>query len=170
MGKSCKPKCVLMVCVDNVSRSPIAEAVFHDTVCKLGLQNEWRVDSAAIEGWNLGAKPDSRALRVLKYHNIEYLGCARRLVVDDFDKFDYIFGMDQSNMASLKLLMPHYSNATLLLLSDFLFGFKPNNRAIEDPYYDIGEAPFEKIFEQCSYACSNFLKQARRNEIAIERQ
>ncbi|XP_034486729.1 low molecular weight phosphotyrosine protein phosphatase 2-like isoform X2 [Drosophila innubila] len=163
MGKSSKPKSVLMVCVDNISRSPIAEAVLHDAICKLGLQNEWRVDSAAIEGWNLGAKPDPRALSVLRHHNIEYYSCARRLVLDDFDKFDYILGMDQSNMASLKLLMPHYSNATLLLLSDFLFGFEPNHRAIEDPYY----APFEKIFEQCSYACSSFLKQARRNQIVI---
>lgn len=167
MGKSREPKYVLMVCVDNISRSPIAEAVLHDVICKLGLQNEWKVDSAAIEGWNLGAKPDPRALKVLRQHNIKDYSCARRLVVDDFEKFDYILGMDQSNMASLKLLMPHYSNAKLLLLSDFLFGFKPNNQAIEDPYYDMGEAPFEKIFEQCSYACSNFLRQARQNEIVI---
>lgn len=121
--------------VDNISRSPIAEAVLHDAIYKLGLQNEWRVDSAAIEGWNLGARPDPRALSVLRHHNIEYCSRARRLDLDDFEKFDYILGMDQSNMASLKLLMPHYSNATLLLLSDFLFGFDPNNRAIEDPYY-----------------------------------
>ncbi|KAH8360123.1 hypothetical protein KR093_010869, partial [Drosophila rubida] len=148
----------------NISRSAMAEAVLGDIIRKSGLQSEWQVDSAAIEGWHLGEKPDPRALNVLGHHKIKYNACARRLDIDDFEKFDYILGMDQSNMASLKLLKPHHSNSKLLLLSDFLFGFQ-TNRVIEDPYYDIGEASFEKIYEQCNYACSNFLKQARHNEI-----
>ncbi|XP_060650017.1 low molecular weight phosphotyrosine protein phosphatase 2 [Drosophila nasuta] len=160
-------KNVLMVCTDNISRSPIAEAVLRDVISKEGLQEEWQVDSAAIEGWHLGEKPDPRALSVLGHHKIKYNDCARRLDIDDFEKFDYILGMDPSNMASLRLLKPHYSNSKLLLLSDFLFGFKTNNRCIEDPYYEIGEDSFEKIYDQCQFACSNFLKQARHNQIII---
>ncbi|KAH8407052.1 hypothetical protein KR222_004953, partial [Zaprionus bogoriensis] len=149
----------------NVCRSPIAEAVMRDAIHRMGLENEWSVDSAAIESWNLGAKPDPRALEVLSHHRLQYSSCARLLTPEDYEKFDYIFGMDQSNMASLRQLEPYYSNAKLLLLSDFLFGLKPNYRAIEDPYYDMGQAPFEKIFDQCDYACNNFLNQARLNEI-----
>ncbi|KAH8310987.1 hypothetical protein KR044_003770, partial [Drosophila immigrans] len=167
----------------NISRSPIAEAVLRDVIQKTGLQNEWHVDSAAIEGWHLGESPDPRALSVLDRHKIKYTDCARRLDIDDFEKFDYILGMDMSNMASLKLLKPQDSKSKLLLLSDFLFGFQMDNRSIDDPYYvnkshlhgylienniflqEIGEASFEKIYAQCIYACSNFLKQARHNQI-----
>ncbi|ALC46798.1 primo-2, partial [Drosophila busckii] len=149
----------------NIYRSPIAEAVMRKSFAKLGLQNHWHVDSAAIESWHLGDKPDPRALGVLSKHGIEYQNCARLLVSDDFKKFDYIFGMDQSDMASLRQLIPSYSNTKLLLLSDFLFTLQPRERLIEDPHYNMGEAPFEKIFDQCSHACLNFLKQARLNEI-----
>ncbi|EDV90684.1 low molecular weight phosphotyrosine protein phosphatase 2 [Drosophila grimshawi] len=163
--KSQKPKYILMVCVDNICRSPVAEAVMRAVIAQNGLQYEWHVDSAAIEAWHVGAPPDPRVLSVLGQHKIVYNGCARRLVADDFQKFDYIFGMDHSNMASLRLLEPHYAKANLLLLGDFLFGLKPTERIIDDPYYLMGEEPFEKIFKQCSCACSNFLKQARSGEI-----
>ncbi|XP_064550414.1 low molecular weight phosphotyrosine protein phosphatase 2-like [Drosophila montana] len=164
-NKARKTKYVLMVCVDNICRSPIAEAVLRDIIVKDNLHSNWRVDSAAIEAWHLGARPDDRALSVLRQHNINYHSCARRLTPEDFEKFDYILGMDQSILASLKLLQPYYAKSQLLMLGDFLFGLKPNERIIEDPYYEMGEEPFQKIYEQCAHACGNFLKQARHDEI-----
>lgn len=120
---------------DNVCRSPIAEAVMRDVIRKLNLQNEWYVDSAAIETWNLGAKPDTRAVRVLSQHHLNTSCCARRVTPDDFEKFDFIIGMDQSNMASLKQMQPHCTNAKLLLLGNFLNESKTDIREIQDPYY-----------------------------------
>lgn len=102
---------------------------------RLNLHNDWFVDSAAIESWNIGATPDSRVMRVLGRHSLNTTCCARRIIMDDFEKFDYIIGMDQSNMASLRLLKPHCSKAKLLLLSDFLFGSQSDIREIQDPYY-----------------------------------
>lgn len=121
--------------LDNICRSPIAEAVLHAAIVKDGLQAEWHVDSAAIEAWHLGAPPDERALRVLQKNKIEYHNRARRLKREDFEKFDFIVGMDQSIMASLRLLEPHYAKAKLLMLGDFMFGLKPSERIIDDPYY-----------------------------------
>lgn len=106
-----------------------------DVIKKFNLQSEWFVDSAAIETWNLGAKPDTRAVRVLSQHHLNTSSSARRVTPDDFEKFDYIFGMDQSNMASLRQMKPHCAKAKLLLLSNFLNESKTDMREIQDPYY-----------------------------------
>ncbi|KAH8295426.1 hypothetical protein KR018_011016 [Drosophila ironensis] len=163
MGKRSQRSSVLMVCVGNICRSPIAEAVMRDVIAGAGLQREWHVDSAGLEGWHSGCRPDERALHVLAQHNIESHHCARVLASEDFQKFDYIFGMDRSNMAALRRMAPSYSTAKVLLLGDF--GLKPDERILEDPYYEMGVAAFEKIYQQCSVACTNFLKQARMNQI-----
>ncbi|XP_017001396.2 low molecular weight phosphotyrosine protein phosphatase 2 [Drosophila takahashii] len=163
MGKRSQRTSVLMVCVGNHCRSPIAEAVMRDVIEGAGLQGEWHVESAGIEGWHCGCRPDERVLNVLARHNIEYYSIARVLTPEDFLKFDYIFGMDRSNLAALKRMAPDYAKAKVLLLGDF--GLKPDERIIEDPYYNIGEAPFETIYQQCKIACQNFLKQARLKQI-----
>ncbi|XP_016959806.1 low molecular weight phosphotyrosine protein phosphatase 2 [Drosophila biarmipes] len=163
MGKRSQRSSVLMVCVGNLCRSPIAEAVMRDVVARAGLQGEWHVESAGIEGWHCGCRPDERALKVLARNNIKYCGHARVLTPEDFLEFDYIFGMDRSNLAALKQMAPDFATAKVLLLGDF--GLKPDERIIEDPYYDIGEASFEKIYQQCNTACQNFLRQARLKQI-----
>lgn len=119
--------------VGNICRSPIAEAVMGEVILRAGLQKEWHVESAAIEGWHSGCPPDERALSVLSKHNIYYTGHARVLTSDDFMKFDYIFGMDRSNLAALKRIAPSCGTAKVLLLGDF--GLKPDERIIEDPFY-----------------------------------
>lgn len=117
----------------NICRSPIAEAVMRDVIGREGLQKEWHVESAGIEGWHSGCPPDERALKVLARHNITYHKCARVVNSDDFFKFDYIFAMDRSNLAALKRITPSYGTAKMFLLGDF--GLKPDERIIEDPYY-----------------------------------
>ncbi|KAH8337358.1 hypothetical protein KR059_008302 [Drosophila kikkawai] len=163
MGKRSQKNSVLMVCVGNICRSPIAEAVMGEVIVKAGLQKEWHVESAAIEGWHSGSMPDERALSVLAKHNISYIGYARVLTTDDFKKFDYIFGKDRSNLAALKRMAPDNAKAKVLLLGNF--GLKPDDRIIEDPYYSVGEEPFEKIYQKCSIACQKFLEQARMEQI-----
>nr|XP_017103086.2 low molecular weight phosphotyrosine protein phosphatase 2 isoform X1 [Drosophila bipectinata] len=163
MGKKSEKYNVLMVCVGNICRSPIAEAVMRDVISREGVQKEWHVESAGIEGWHSGCLPDERALKVLARHNIKYHNCARVVNIDDFFKFDYIFGMDRSNLAALKRIAPSYGTARVFLLGDF--GLKPDERIIEDPYYSLGEEPFEKIYQKCVVACESFLKQARQNDI-----
>ncbi|EDX13034.1 low molecular weight phosphotyrosine protein phosphatase 2 isoform X1 [Drosophila simulans] len=163
MGKRSQKSSVLMVCVGNLCRSPIAEAVMRDVVTRAGLQGEWHVESAGIEDWHSGRRPDERALNVLARHNIDYHGKARVLAPEDFFEFDYIFAMDLSNLAALRRMAPKGTTAKLLILGNF--GLKPDERIIEDPYYDISEAPFEQIYRQCSIACKNFLKQALLKQI-----
>lgn len=104
-----------------------------DVVARAGLQGEWHVESAGIEDWHSGHRPDERALNVLARHNIEYNGKARVLAPEDFLEFDYIFAMDLSNLAALRRMAPKGTTAKLLILGNF--GLKPDERIIEDPYY-----------------------------------
>lgn len=117
----------------NICRSPIAEGVFQETIDKAGLSGSWEVDSAAIGGWHVGNSPDHRALSTMKKHGIKYTNRARQITKQDFNDFDYIFGMDTENMADLKRLAPKGSKAKCLMLGDF--GLDKNDRIIEDPYY-----------------------------------
>lgn len=145
---------VLFICLGNICRSPIAEAVFRKLLKEKGLLDKWLVDSAAIGSWHVGSKPDSRAISVLKQNNIETNHRARQIEESDFHKFEFIFGMDEENMSDLKRLAPPDSKAKLQLLGSF----DPHGELkIKDPYYTKGEKAFHTTFEHCTRACESFL-------------
>ncbi|XP_022906018.1 low molecular weight phosphotyrosine protein phosphatase-like [Onthophagus taurus] len=149
-------KKVLFICLGNICRSPIAEAVFAHLIKQRNLENAWSCDSAALGGWHEGNPPDHRARKVLSNHKIPYNGVARQIFSEDYNDFDFILGMDENNISSLKGDAPQNCKAKILLLGDF----DPNGeRIIRDPYYDDGIEGFEKCFEQCVRSCNGFLDQ-----------
>ncbi|XP_047507352.1 low molecular weight phosphotyrosine protein phosphatase-like [Pieris napi] len=155
-------KKALFICLGNICRSPIAEGVFQKTVNDLNKGSEWEIDSAAIGGWHVGNPPDWRALDTLKKHNVPYNNHARQLIKEDFNKYDYIFGMDDENMKSLNSKAPQGCRAKLLLFGSF---DPEGDRIIRDPYYDSDSAGFEKCYQQ-SIRCSNgFLEQLERGNV-----
>lgn len=153
-------KKALFVCLGNICRSPIADAVFLHILKEKGLESKWVVDSAGIGGWHAGSPPDRRAKQILKNHNIEYNGRARQIEDSDFYEFDYIFGMDENNISNLKDQKPANSKAEILLLGDF---DPEGDRIIRDPYYDRGSEGFEKCYQQCVRCCKAFLDQLEKN-------
>lgn len=123
------------------------------------LEDKWEVDSAALGPWHSGNSPDPRAMSTLKKHNVTYSHRARQVVKvvcraltstgfkslllpldvclfqitkDDFEQFDYIFGMDDENMSALNQKAPKNSKAELHLLGSF---DPKGDRIIRDPYY-----------------------------------
>ncbi|XP_065362161.1 low molecular weight phosphotyrosine protein phosphatase 2-like [Calliphora vicina] len=150
-------KKILMVCMGNICRSPIAEAVMAKAIQQSNVAAEdWFVDSAALVGYHSGSLPDERALSVLESHGITYNKEARVIKQEDFKEFDYIFGMDSGNVAELKKISPLGTKAKILLLGEF--GLNEDDKIIHDPYYFIGEAPFEIVYQQCKLACEAFLQ------------
>ncbi|KMQ91272.1 low molecular weight phosphotyrosine protein phosphatase [Lasius niger] len=148
-------KRVLMICLGNICRSPIAEAVFEKEMSQRGLKNQWEVESAAMIGYHTGKVPDHRALSTLKENGItNYSHRARQITEDDFDKFDWIFGMDNDNIQDLNGLKPTESQAKVELLGSY----DPSGEVIiRDPYYDAGSAGFQKVYEQCLRSVTAFL-------------
>ncbi|CAL1285484.1 unnamed protein product [Larinioides sclopetarius] len=147
-------KSALFVCLGNICRSPMAEAVFSHLVKERNLTDKWLIDSAAISDYHTGDSPDSRAHSVMEGHSIHMNHKARPLVANDFRKFDFIFGMDESNIRDIKRQAPKNCKAKILLLGDY----DPEGPCIiQDPYYGVGDEGFEKVYEQCMHCCKAFL-------------
>ncbi|XP_013391831.1 low molecular weight phosphotyrosine protein phosphatase-like isoform X2 [Lingula anatina] len=149
-------KSVLFVCLGNICRSPIAEAVFRDEVMFKGLEDQWLIDSCGIGHWHIGEKPDKRARECLKQHKLETHHRGRQLENADFSKFQYILGMDENNIKEIKKKMPKDSTATVKLLGEY----DPEKQLIiVDPYYG-GEDGFERVYQQVLRCCKAFLEEA----------
>ncbi|XP_069462157.1 low molecular weight phosphotyrosine protein phosphatase isoform X2 [Ambystoma mexicanum] len=104
-------KSVLFVCLGNICRSPIAEAVFRNLVVEKGLTNQWMIDSGAVSDWNVGSSPDARALSCLRRHGLETTHKAQQVTKDDFLSYDYMLCMDESNLRErMKILKQSTSN------------------------------------------------------------
>jgi protein-tyrosine phosphatase len=140
-------KSVLMVCLGNICRSPLAEAALRDA--SLREEVDVIVDSAGTGDWHAGDPPDHRAQDVaLRLGGLDISGyTARQVRTRDFQDFDYVLALDKSNLAHLRVLMPAGSPARLSLLLDYL----------PDPYYGdlVG---FEACWRQVQAASEAFLK------------
>lgn len=115
----------------NTCRSPIAEAVFIELVKRAGCQRDWEIDSAAIEAWHVGNRPNPRAVAIMDKYYLAYDNRARQITNEDFYRFDYILGMDDYNVEDINEIRPDDAKAQVFLLGDF---DPQGDRIIRDPY------------------------------------
>jgi len=135
---------ILMVCLGNICRSPMAEGIMKAKIEKYKLNAE--VDSAGFEPFHEGDAPDFRAVRIMKQHGIDISGQRSRLFrASDFSVFDRIFVMDSMNYNDVKSKAKHADNMQKV---DYIlnFSYPGTNKAVPDPYYG-GEQGFEKTYQ-----------------------
>ena len=135
---------ILMVCLGNICRSPMAEGILRDKASKLSCDIE--VDSAGTAAYHIGEAPDSRMIETAmsKGINISDLR-ARQFCVNDFDVFDKIYAMDVSNLSNMQQLARNKSDLNKL---DLLLNCKDSflNKSVPDPYYG-GEDGFFNVYD-----------------------
>lgn len=138
---------VLMVCLGNICRSPLAHGILQDMIIKEGLN--WEVDSCGTSGFHNGELPDIRSIEVAREHDIDITDQrSRQLTAKDTRDFDLLIAMDQSNFNNIKkLAQPSDHHKIKLILN---YSFPDQNRRVPDPYYEGGfESVYQMIFEAC---------------------
>lgn len=128
---------VIFVCLGNICRSPMADAVFQQMVKEAGLADEIMVDSAGTSRYHIGEQAHRGTLKVLEKHDISYLGRARQLTAEDLELFDYVLAMDQSNLSDIQAMVKQQNENAVIQL--FLQQAYDNNQVdvleVPDPYY-----------------------------------
>ncbi len=135
---------ILMVCLGNICRSPIADGLLRKKVEEHSLDIE--VDSAGTSAHHIGKKPDERMRKTAKSFGtpIDFIR-ARQFTIEDFDAFDIIYAMDQSNYNNIITLAKNDADKAKVKL--FLNELYPNeNRAVPDPYFG-GEQGFIDVYK-----------------------
>ncbi|MBX2807744.1 MAG: low molecular weight phosphotyrosine protein phosphatase [Cellvibrionaceae bacterium] len=135
---------VLFVCLGNICRSPTAQGLFQARVDKAGFGDVITVDSAGTGDWHIGRAPDSRAQTTAqaKGYDISHLR-ARQVSAADFDRFDYILGMDKQNVRDLAQWQPAHYDGQLGLFLDLALG---RDVDVPDPYYG-DQSHFEQAIQ-----------------------
>ncbi|MCG8575821.1 MAG: low molecular weight phosphotyrosine protein phosphatase [Flavobacteriales bacterium] len=140
---------VLMVCLGNICRSPIAEGILRDRVQKEGLDIE--TDSAGTSSFHVGEKPDSRMRAAALKNGIDISDLrARQFVVSDFDEFDIIYAMDRSNYNNIMALARNAEDEAKvrMILNESNPGM---NYEVPDPYYG-GDQGFQDVIDMLNDA------------------
>jgi protein-tyrosine phosphatase len=93
---------VLFVCLGNICRSPLAEAVFRSVVVEAGLEDRFVIDSAGTSGYHDGEPPDRRTTAVAARRGVTVQGTSRQITGTDVDSFDYLIVMDGENLRNVE--------------------------------------------------------------------
>ncbi|MED4752606.1 low molecular weight protein-tyrosine-phosphatase [Brevibacillus choshinensis] len=143
---------VLFVCLGNICRSPMAEAVFRHLVEAKGLSGQISIDSAGIGGWHAGERPHAGTQKILKEKGIAHDTLrARQISPDDFAAFDYVVCMDEENLSALMRMAP--SGKKVYRLLDFATA--ANEQNVEDPYYT---GRFSYVYDLVEDGCNGLLE------------
>ena len=140
---------ILMVCLGNICRSPLAEGILRSK-----LSNGFTVDSAGTGNWHIGNAPDPRSIATAKNHNIDISNLkGRQFSKKDFADFDFIYVMDNQNYKDVvALATTEEDKAKVQLILDTIF---PGERVdVPDPYYGLQDG-FEKVYEMLDEACNS---------------
>ncbi len=150
---------LLFVCLGNICRSPAAEAAMISILVREGLEGKITVDSAGTSAYHAGEKADRRMREHGSKRGLNLASRSRLFVVEDFENFDLIIVMDNSNYKNVMSLDSHnkYSHKVVKMTE---YCDEHDEKEVPDPYYD-GDAGFEKVLDMVTNGCENLLSQIK---------
>ncbi|MDR1717282.1 MAG: low molecular weight protein-tyrosine-phosphatase [Dysgonomonas sp.] len=154
---------ILFVCLGNICRSPAAEGILKRMVREQRLEDKISVDSAGTSGYHDGDLPDHRMRQHGARRGYKFDSLSRRFTSRDFDRFDVILAMDDSNYHNIMRLAPDLeSEKKVYRMVDFSNRFGHDH--IPDPYYS-GADGFELVLDLLEDACEGLLDKLKKNEL-----
>ena len=148
---------ILFVCLGNICRSPAAQGVFQHVVDKNDCSDRFEIDSAGTGSYHIGDLPDRRMRIHASRRGYDLTHRARQFKVSDFDHFDLIIPMDESNKMNLRSMARSVEDdAKILPMGKFITQF-PNYDFVPDPYYE-GSEGFELVLDLLENSTENLFK------------
>ena len=144
-----QPISVLFVCLGNICRSPLAEAVFRQVVTEEGLGDRFRIDSAGTSGYHDGESPDPRTTEVAARRGVEVSGTSRKVTRRDAVEFDYLVAMDADNLREVEALVDRANLDGDGPATHLLREFDPESDGdleVPDPYFG-GPQGFDNVHD-----------------------
>ncbi len=139
---------ILMVCLGNICRSPLAEGILKSKLDS----NKYIVESCGTSSYHIGSRPDKRSIDIANKHGIDITDQrAAQFTTSHFKKYDYIYAMDNSNYQNILKLAKnnHDKNKVKLILEEL---HPDSGLDVPDPYYG-GAQGFEDVYQMLNKAC-----------------
>lgn len=148
---------VMFVCLGNICRSPMAESLFTHKIKRLGIEDKFIVNSSATSNYEIGKPVHSGTVKKLKEMNIDIINHKSiQLKKEDYDNYDFIIGMDESNIKNIIEIFNGKSDKVSIILS-----YDNDNSSVKDPWYT---GNFDETFEDLDRGLDgliNYLKEKK---------
>lgn len=147
---------ILMVCLGNICRSPLAEGILRSKIKAKGL--DWTVDSAGTGGWHVDEAPHNLSQRIAKNHGVDISRLrGRQFQPSDLQDFDLIFVMDKQNFADVKYIAERNWQANkVFMILDLLH---PGSHIdVPDPWFENTPNAFENVYQMLDKACDKIIE------------
>lgn len=162
-------KQILFVCLGNICRSPLAEAIFNQLLTEKGLVSKYQADSCGTSNYHIGDRPDPRTIRNARQHQVEINHVGRQIGIQDFAEFDLILAMDRANLLYVNDLSvkAQQQRAEIKMIRSFdpeALGLQD----VPDPWYG-SEQGFEEVFQMLWRSCEELINQLEKGK-AIQKK